>query len=90
MITQYLLKTLGYHLNFTHYCILTVCSQAIREFIVSLMHLVVGWHINAYNVNLRTEGYNQQLQDQIILSNFMPKINHKLSMHDASATESQF
>ena len=42
------------------------------------------------NVNLRTEGYNQQLQDQIILSNFMPKINHKLSMHDASATESQF
>ena len=30
------------------------------------------------NVNLRTEGYNQQLQDQIILSNFMPKINHKL------------
>ena len=38
------------------------------------------------NVNLRTEGYNQQLRDQIILSNFMPKINHKLSMHDASAT----
>lgn len=42
------------------------------------------------NINIRTEGYNQQLQDQIIQSNFMPKINHKLSMHDASAIESQF
>ena len=41
------------------------------------------------NINIRTEGY-KQLQDQIIQSNFMPKINHKLSMHDASAIESQF
>lgn len=40
------------------------------------------------NINIRMEGYNQQLQDQIIQSNFMPKINHKLSMHDASAIES--
>ena len=28
--TQYLVQILGYHVNFTRYCTLTVCSQPIR------------------------------------------------------------
>ena len=38
MITQYLLQILGYHVEFTCYCILTECSRPIRCFKVILMY----------------------------------------------------
>ena len=56
MITQYLLHILGYHVEFTCYCILIECSRPIRCFKVILMY-----NNSSYYQNIKIKRHTREV-----------------------------